>query len=439
MDALIFDGGARGHVLSEAYERSGEFKRIIIAPGNSLTAWNRNIEVIADSHCSLKDTKSMRTIARKYKPDLVDVAQDDALNTGIADILRNDGFTVFGPGKNEARIESDKLWSRDFMKRHMIPIPHYRAFHSTAAAIKYSESHFDFHSGTLYVKATKLCAGKGAVKATNITEAEQAIKFMQTLGDAGRVFLIENALTGSGAEEFSYFAISDGKTYKSFRPAQDNKTVYDNDLGPNTGGMGANSPALVCKGIEETIEREHVAKAINGMRKEGYPYTGILFFGGISIDGFPWNIEYNARHGDPEAQVVVTAVKNYAELVQACLTKSLGSASIEQDNLARVCVVGALKGYPMKQGSVKPIQIHGLEDAMQTARVFGAGVSVHDNKFYAESYGRLFSIVGEGRDVLEAREKAYNAMSRVSIIDSQGNNMFHYRKDIAHRDAARLN
>ncbi len=435
LTVLVVGSGAREHTISSTYERSSQVKRIIVAPGNDFIAYNRQKEVVTDKNCDLKDPESTLEIARKYKPDLVDVAQDDALAAGTVDLLQKNGFQTFGPTKVVAMIESDKRWSREFMRRHKIPHPNFRYFDSDEDGINSVRELYNREPGKLvYVKASGLAGGKGALRSVNLDQAIRNVRRMKDFPNgAGDIFLVEDGLVG---EEFSYYAISDGRTYRIFKSAQDNKTVFDFDEGNQTGGMGAISPAMVTNPITEEIEEELITKAINGMGEEGLPYIGILYLGGIVVNGRPYNIEYNARWGDPECQVVLPALQNdYVDLVSATLEGRLDQIQVQQDGKTRVCIVGASRGYPNDYSTVKGKRIYGLEEAMKMdgVYVFGAGVTVRDERFYADG-GRLFSIVAEGKDILEAKQKAYEAMAHVFI---EGNNL-HYRTDTGWRDIERF-
>lgn len=432
---LIIGSGAREHAISRAYEKSPQVERIIIAPGNDFIRYNRQKEVVIEKECSLKDPTSLLRVAEKYQPDLVDVAQDDALASGAVDILQENGFLAFGPTKQAARIEWDKRWSREFMQRHHIPCPNFRYFDSETEGMRYVMGLYEKEPAKLlYVKAAGLCSGKGALKSKNIGEAIMNVKRMKDLPNkAGELFLVEEGLVG---EEFSYYAISDGKTYHSFKSAQDNKTALNFDEGPQTGGMGAVSPARVTENLSGGIENSLISKAIEGMASDGNPYKGILYLGGVVVDGTPMNIEYNARWGDPECQVVLPSVEtDYIDIVIACLEGKLDKVEILQDDKTRVCVVGASKGYPNDYSRVKGKRIYGLEDAMEMEGItlLGAGVKVQEGKFYANG-GRIFSVVGEGRNILEAKQRAYSAISHISV---EGNNLY-YRTDIGWRDTERF-
>jgi len=435
LSIMIVGSGAREHTISNAYESSPQVNRIIIVPGNDFIGYGRQKEVITNRSCSLKDPESILELAKKYKPDIVDVAQDDALAQGAVDLLQENGFLTFGPAKNSARIEWDKRWSRDFMERHGIQQPTFKYFDDENSARSYAkELYREDPTRLVYVKATGLCAGKGALKSLSLEQTIKNIEQMKIFPErAGEVFLIEEGLVG---EEFSYYAISDGRNYHIFKSAQDNKTALNFDEGDQTGGMGAISPARVTNPIAEQIEQEMIAKAIRGMASEGNHYKGILYLGGIIVDGNPMNIEYNARWGDPECQVVLPSVEtDYVDVIMDCLEGKLNEVEIRQDNKTRVCIVGASRGYPNDYSQVRGKRIYGLEEArrMKGVEVFGAGINIQDGIFYANG-GRLFSIVGEGDNILEAKQRAYSAMAHINI---EGNNL-HYRTEIGWRDVERF-
>jgi len=428
---MIVGSGAREHVISTMYERSG-IDKIIIAPGNDLMRFNRDVEIITEPDCSLQDASSFLPIAQKHKPDFIDVAQDDALAAGTVDWLTANGYEVFGPTKAASRIEWDKAWSREFMKRHNIPHPRFQSFGKSYESYRDLNGWFQVNPGSpIFVKASGLCAGKGAFRAENVQEVIDAIEIVKAMGKAGEHFVIEDSIPG---EEFSTYAISDGKHFQVLKSAQDNKRAFNFDLGDQTGGMGAVSPAMVTQGLEDKISTEQFARAIAGLNSESASFRGVLYLGGMAYQGHVINVEFNARWGDPEAQAVLPGITtDYTAIVSACMEGRLSDLRIEQDDKTRVCVVGSSRGYPgeYKRG----MRIHGLRRAMAEPgiSVFGAAIKVEYDRFYSDG-GRLFSIVGEGRDVREARQRAYTAMAHVSVED----NNLHYRTDIAWRDVERL-
>ena len=434
---LIVGAGGRENALAEAYLDSKYVRRVIIAPGNDFIPYSLkdrypNKEIIIEKDCNLKDKDSLLNIAEFYSLDLIDVAQDDALASGLVDVLEDRGYNVFGPTKEASKIEADKIWSRLFMERHNIPSPLFGFFDNTdKVEVDIEKIYFEDRKALLYVKASGLCGGKGAIKVENIEEAYAAISQMKTFGESGKSFVIEEGIVG---EEFSVFAISDGINYKILGWAQDNKTLYDKGKGPNTGGMGCHSPALVASDIMDEIEDNLITPVINGMADEGVPFRGILYLGGMLTKDGVKVIEYNARLGDPEAQVILPGLQcDYYELVQACIKGNLNDFNLKTDDKTRVCVVGAAKGYP--DNPIKGCEITGLDDAgiMDDINIYGAGIEVRNNKLYTSS-GRVFNIVAEGKDIIDAGKKAYDAIARVDI---EGNNL-HYRNDIGGSDIDRI-
>ena len=432
---LIIGCGAREDAISKAYQENNQVGEIVVAPGNDFIPFGRE-GVSIDGNFPLTDVNSMLEIAKKHKPDLIDVAQDDALASGAVDLLREEGFKVFGPTRNAARIEWDKGWSREFMKRHDIPCPSFKEFddkYLDLATKHLQEIYCKDPKKLLYVKAAGLCGGKGALKSMNLGEALNHIGTMQKFGVAGKNFLIEEGLIG---EEFSFYVMSDGKNYVVLGSAQDHKTVFNFDEGEQTGGMGAISPAMVTASVLNEINKDLVSRTIKGMAEEGFPYEGILYVGGIVVDGKPFVIEFNARWGDPECQVVIPSLGgNYVNLVMASLEGKLAKTKFIQDDKTRVCVVGGSRGYPGDYSGVKGKRIYGIEDAlkMEGITLLSSGIKVQDGKLSTNG-GRLFSIVAEGDNVIDARERAYATISRISI---EGNNL-HYRTDIGYRDVKRF-
>lgn len=433
---MVIGPGAREHTISVAYERSPQVKKVVITPGNDFMALNRQKEVVVESGVALTDAQGFLAIAQKHKPDLIDVAQDDVLAAGTVDLLQANGFRVFGPTKAAARLEWDKRWSREFMQRHNIPTPQYRYFTSANPdpAKEYVRQWFEEHPEQgLFIKATGLIAGKGALPAPTLDEALAAIDTMSSFGSAGEEFLVEEGLVG---EEFSYYAISDGTTYRTLKSAQDNKRIYDLDQGSQTGGIGAQAPAQVTSGHEQAIEDRQIAPVVASMAEEGNPYTGIIYLGGIVTDDGINTIEYNARWGDPECQVELPGLRNdYVDLINAAIDGRLSEVELDEDDLVRLCIVGCAKGYPGDASAAQGKEIFGLDEVAQTpnVEVYGSGIKVTDGRCYVNG-GRLFGIVGSGHTVKEARDHAYAAMERISV---DGNNL-HYRTDIGRRDLERL-
>ncbi|OGD89332.1 phosphoribosylamine--glycine ligase [Candidatus Curtissbacteria bacterium RIFCSPHIGHO2_01_FULL_40_12] len=434
---LVIDGGGRGHVLVQKYLESPHIKKVFAIPGNDLMLENNGIRVKIFQSVKTTDIKKIKLICQKEKVDLVDVAQDDAVAAGLVDKLTKSGLKVLGPTQAAGQIEWDKAWARNFMKKFLIPIPQFIVCKSQAEGIKFIRRKASLIESqtnkSWFIKASGLAAGKGALFARDNQEASLNIKKMANFGKAGKTYLIEEFVEG---EEFSSFAIVNGTDFKIIGHAQDHKTVYDGDLGPNTGGMGCSSPPMVItKSIEKQIE-SIFAKTTKGLVQIKRPYLGILYLGGI-IDkgGNVIVIEFNARWGDPEAQVIVPAIKNdFYELTTQVLNGKINEIKIKKDNFYRVAVTAASRGYPKDYSKVVGKKIIGLEKILKlkNVQIFGAGVKVK-NRQYLAAGGRLFYMMAQGRNVAEARKMAYNALSRIRV---EGDNL-HYRTDIGWRDLKR--
>ena len=423
---LIIGKGAREHVISEAYEKDENVGQIIVAPGNDLIVYRRKKEVIIDGDCSLRDPNSILSIAKKYKPDLVDVASDNAIGSGSVDLLKGQGFPVFAPNKRAARLEYDKIFAKSFMRGYLIPSAHFQAFNDTNEGIAHARRIYSENPRKLmFVKAFGLCDGKGALDSLDLEEAILNIHRMSGFGESGRRFIIEDGLEG---EELSLFVISDGDSYKVISCAVDYKRLNDSDKGPQTGGMGSFSPIDLSKTSKESIDLI-LEGTFGGFKKSDIIYKGILYFGLIKTPEGLRLIEYNARWGDPEAQVVLPGISNYLEVVESCIAGNLGSVDIKSDSKSRVCVVGASKGYPNDHSKVDGKEIFGLEEIMRLpgVSVYGAGVKIMDGRFYADG-GRLFSVVGKGDNLTDAGNISYDAIERTRI-DSQN---LHFRTDVGY-------
>ncbi|MDE2025652.1 MAG: phosphoribosylamine--glycine ligase, partial [Patescibacteria group bacterium] len=322
---------------------------------------------------------------------------------------------------------------RKFMKKYEIPQPEFAVFESVDDGIAYLQNQPD---QSWFVKASGLAEGKGALPAANNAEAEERIVELQKFGDAGKTYLLEKWLKsedGSNAEEFSAFALSDGNSWQHIGFVQDHKRALDGDKGENTGGMGVSTPPLV---ITENVKKqteEIFSKTFEGMKKEGRAYKGVLYLGGILVGGKVYVVEYNARWGDPEVEVLLPGItKDYFDIVSVITQQGLHTIVITTDGKARVGVCGSAKGYPGDYSGVKGKKITGLENAKNVV-VYGAGIKKDGSNFVVNG-GRVFYVIGEGKDVLEARNKAYDALESISI---EGENLY-YRKDIGWRDVQRL-
>lgn len=414
---LVVDGGGRGAALVHKYAQSKAVGRIIAVPGNDLMEVNTKKQVQIFPNLKTTSISEILEICKKEKVDLIDVAQDNAVEAGVVDRLTKEGFNVIGPTRLVGQIEWDKAWARRFMKKYNIPHPKFKICKSQKEGIDFVKKHND----SWFVKASGLAEGKGAIPAENTKEAVGAIKQMAAFGKAGETFVIEEWLVG---EEFSMFAITDGKKFQVVGSAQDYKRLYDGDKGPNTGGIGCSTPSLI---VNKKIYKQGeliIKKTILGLASEKRPYKGVLYLGGIIVKGKVFVIEFNARWGDPEAEVLIPGIKNdLFELSMSVVRNSLKKSKIKMDGKSRVAITGSLR----PGATNKKRELFGLKKALKLkgVTVYGSRVTKDRDKYFVSS-GRLFHIVGEGKNVVEARQKAYGAMS---LLNVEGNSL-HFRTDI---------
>lgn len=437
---LVVDGGGRGAALVDKYGQSDHVGKILAVPGNDLMKIHASKSVQIYPQLKTTSIKEILKICKKEKVDLVDVAQDNAIEAGLVDLLIKNNIPTVGPTKSAGQIEWDKAWAREFGERQNIPQPKFKIYRSEKEGIDYLRNQPD---KAWFVKASYLAEGKGALPAKNNAEAIERVKEIKRFKDAGRVFLIEEWLKGDDgfAEEFSTFIFSDGRNYKIVGSAQDHKRANNFDEGENTGGMGCSTPPLILNSeLMKEIKTRILDKVILGLNAEKRPYKGVLYLGGMAVKGkgklTPYVIEFNARWGDPEAQVILPGLLNdLFEVSMAIVKGNIKNLQLQTDGKARVVVAGASKGYPGDYSMVKGKQIYGLSEAkkVEGVKIYGAGIKEEGGKYHANG-GRLFYIVGEGENVIEARRKAYEAMSLVSI---EGNNL-HFRTDIGWRDVERI-
>lgn len=423
---IVVDRGGRGSALVYKYQKNKNVGKIIAIPGNDFIKFHQKVETYPTVKTS--DVKEILKIAKEKKADLVDVAEDCAVEGGLTDLLIKNGIKAFGPTKAAGQIEWDKSWSRNFMKKIKLPIPNYKICKNQKEGIAFIKKQKE---STWFVKASGLASGKGAVFAQNNQQAESAISKMSEFGNAGKTFLIEECLEG---EEFSAFAVVSKNKFEIAGYAQDHKRVFDKDLGPNTGGMGCSSPPkVVTKKVEKQVE-DIFKKTIKGLVSIGRPYIGILYLGAIVDKNENVKIiEFNARWGSPEAEVILPSIKNdYLSLVINTINGKI--PKIKKDNYYRVVVAAASKGYPNDYSKVTGEEINGLQILLKgKTKVFGAAVKFVNSKWQADG-GRLFHVLGEGKNVAQARKIAYNALSKIKI----GSGQIHYRKDIGYRDLNRF-
>lgn len=417
MDILVIGGGGREHAIVWALAKSPKADKIYCAPGNAGIGQLAECVPIAVS-----EFDKLAAFAVEKQVGLIVVGPDDPLADGIVDAFDTTGIPVFGPRKNAAEIEGSKTFMKDLLHKYSIPTAAYAKFDDYEAALAYLRE----QGAPIVVKADGLAAGKGVTVARTIEEAEQALSdIMQSkvFGDAGSRVVIEEFLEG---QEMSILAFVDGETVKPMSAAQDHKPVYDGDLGPNTGGMGTYSPLphIQSSVIEEAIETiiKPTAKA---MVAEGRPFRGVLFAGlMITPDGKPKTIEFNARFGDPETQVVLPRLKtDLLEVFLAAVNGSLADLELEWSDEAAVCVILASGGYPASYP--KGIAISGLDNEQDGTIVFHAGTSRDADGTWRTNGGRVLGVVGLGADIASARTKAYERAEAISFEGKQN------RTDIA--------
>lgn len=429
MNILVIGSGGREHAIATAYAKSKRVKNVYVVPGNDYMIETSN-KIHVFPHIDLLAFEKILTLAKKHSVDLVDVAQDTVLANGYVDSFLSQGFPAFGPTKSASEIEWSKEWSRTFMKKYKLPIPHYEVFSSKQKAIEYITKKPE---KLRFIKASGLALGKGVIKAETKKEAIDAISSMTDFGDAGKTFLIEDGMIG---EEFSLFAICDGKRYVLTGSAQDHKTVFTGDFGPNTGGMGCNSPvSFLTKKVISEIRKTIINPFIHGMELEGRPYTGVIYLGGMMTKDGPKVVEFNARWGDPEATVILPGLQSdYVDLIEATVMQSLITTPVSFDNKVRISIAACAKGYPQNYKDVLGKTIHGLTKAKEIPgiSIFGAGMK-RKGKKYVVNGGRVFHLIAEGSTIFEARKRAYQAMSHIFI---EGNNL-QYRTDIGWREVER--
>ncbi|MDA1107769.1 MAG: phosphoribosylamine--glycine ligase [Proteobacteria bacterium] len=427
MKILVIGGGGREHALAWKIAQSPDVSKIFVAPGNAGTAREPKVENIP---VAAEDVAALVNFARDHTIDLTIIGPEAPLALGVVDAFTAAGLRCFGPTRAAAQLESSKAYAKDFLARHKIPTAAYRTFTDAAAAIAYVRA----AATPIVIKADGLAAGKGVVIAQNEAEAITAITDMLSgngMGDAGRRVVIEEFLRG---EEASFIVMVDGAHSLPLATAQDHKARDDGDRGPNTGGMGAYSPApVVTPEIHARIMREVIAPTVRGMAAEGTPYTGFLYAGlMIAPDGSLRVLEFNCRLGDPETQPILMRLRSdLAELCNAALDKRLQEMNAEWDPRAALGVVLAAGGYPgsYRSGDV----IHGLEHTPPAdSKVFHAGTRLgHLEGEVVTAGGRVLCACALGDTVGSAQRRAYELVQSIRWRD------LYYRTDIGHRAIAR--
>ena len=419
MKVLVVGGGGREHALVWKIAQSPKVTKIYCAPGNAGISKQATIVPIKAA-----DLTGLLEFALKEKIDLTIVGPEDPLTQGIVDLFESKGLFIFGANRKAAEIEGSKAFAKEMMKKYHIPTAFYEVFGNRNEAVKYVRK----QGAPIVVKADGLAAGKGVIVCKTVEEAIQSVdKIMveKLFGEAGSRVVIEEYLIG---EEASYIAFTDGRTILPMASSQDHKPVFDGDQGPNTGGMGAYSPAPVVTGeVHERIIGKILRPIIYGMGEEGRAYKGVLYAGLMIHEGHPKVLEFNARFGDPETQPVLMRMKgDIIPILEACMRGNLSRHQIEWDTRPCVCVVMVSKGYPgdYEKGKV----IRGLEEVsqMEGLFVFHAGTALKDGQIITNG-GRVLGVTGLGEDVPRAIERTYQAVKKISW---EG---VHYRTDIGQK------
>ncbi|MDE5587790.1 MAG: phosphoribosylamine--glycine ligase [Acetatifactor sp.] len=409
MKVLIVGGGGREHAIALSMKKSSRVDKLYCVPGNA------GIAQIAECEPSIGVMEFDRVIAyaKEKAVDLVFVAPDDPLVGGLVDALEEEGFRTFGPRKNAAILEGSKAFSKDLMKKYNIPTADYETFDDPQKALQYLET----AKLPIVLKADGLALGKGVLICNTLEEAQAGVKEIMLdkhFGSAGNRMVIEEFMTG---REVSVLAFVDGKTIKPMTSAQDHKRAKDGDQGLNTGGMGTFSPSPFYTEEVDTFCRKHIFQpTVDAMAAEGREFKGVIFFGLMLTPEGPRVLEYNARFGDPETQVVLCRMKNdIMDVVDACIDGNLDETDLQFEDNAAVCVVLASDGYPVAYE--KGFEIKGLEtfEGKEDYYCFHAGSKLDDRGRIVTSGGRVLGITAKGATLKEARAKAYEAAEWVSF------------------------
>jgi phosphoribosylamine--glycine ligase len=420
MKLMVIGSGGREHAIAWKLAQSTRVQDVLVVPGNAGTALEprcRNVAVSAE------DVGGLLRLAREQGVDFTVVGPEAPLSLGVVDAFVAAGLRIFGPTRSAARLESSKAFTKDFLARHHIPTAEYQVFTELDAALAY----LDQRTAPIVVKADGLAAGKGVVVATTLDEAREAVRDMlsgNALGAAGSRVVIEEFLQG---EEASFIVVAAGREYVTLATAQDHKRIFDGDRGPNTGGMGAYSPApVVTPEVHASVCREVIEPTLQGMIAEGHPFTGFLY-AGLMIDaaGRAKVLEFNTRLGDPETQPLLFRLESdLLDLLEAAVDTQLSSVQPRWSARPAIGVVMAAEGYPGKVRTGDAIS--GLEAVPAAVKVFHAGTRAQDGAVLT-SGGRVLCVVADGEKVAEAQRTAYAAVDLIRWPGAQ------HRRDIGYR------
>ncbi|HVN87663.1 MAG TPA: phosphoribosylamine--glycine ligase [Candidatus Binatia bacterium] len=419
MRILVIGSGGREHALVWKLRQSKRVEHVYCAPGNG------GISELAEcAPVAADDIPALLNFARTQRIDLSVPGPELPLTLGIVDEFERHGLKIFGPSRAAAQLEGSKAFTKELLRRCHIPTGFFGAFSDADEALRYVHE----VGAPIVVKADGLAAGKGVIICPTVAEAEEAVTEImrgRIFGEAGDRVVIEEFLEG---EEVSFMAITDGQTVLPLASSQDHKRVGDGDTGPNTGGMGAYSPApVVTAALHERIMREIMQPVVRGMRERGIVYKGVLYAGLMIHNGIPKVLEFNARFGDPECQALLVRLKSdLVDTIEAAVGGSLKDITVQWDHRASACVVLAAEGYPGHYEKGRPIR--GLDDVRQLTDVvvFHAGTAKH-NRDYVTNGGRVLGVTALGNDIAAAVAEAYGAIEQISWDG------MHYRHDIGRR------
>jgi len=419
LKVLVVGGGGREHTLAWKIAQSARVSKVFVAPGNAGTAAiAENLDVWP------ADVEGLGKAAKEKNVDLVMVGPEVPLASGIVDYFNYLGIPIFGPTRAAAQIESSKVFARQLMEKHGIRCPKGAIFSSHSEASEYLRQ----HDLPVVIKADGLAAGKGVIIADSLPEAQKAlddIMVAKIFGSAGHGVIIDEYLSGP---EVSLIGFTDGKTVSPMMPACDYKKVGDNDQGPNTGGMGSYSPpGLFSRQMAKDVARGILLPAVKALAKAGMPYKGVLYAGLMIVKGEPVVLEFNARFGDPETQVILPLLKtDLVDIILAVIHGKLAETRIEWRHRACVGVVMSSGGYP---GSFKTgLPVKGIDSVDKDVLVFHAGTKLGNDGVVYTDGGRVLTVVGVGKNMAEARENVYRNIDRIHFDGC------YYRKDIALRE-----
>ena len=410
MNILIVGSGGREHAIAWSVAKSPKADKIYCAPGNAgISQYAECVNIGAMEFEKLAD------FAQEHSIDLTIIGMDDPLVGGVVDVFEERGLKVFGPRKNAAILEGSKAFSKDLMKKYNIPTAGYENFEDSEKALEYLRTQAKF---PVVLKADGLALGKGVLICNDLAEAEAGVKEImedKKFGSAGNTMYIEEFMTG---REVSVLSFVDGKTIRTMTSAQDHKRAMDGDQGLNTGGMGTFSPSpFYTEEVDEFCRKYIYQPTVDAMAAEGRPFVGIIFFGLMLTPDGPKVLEYNARFGDPEAQVVLPRMKtDILEVMEACVNGTLDQTELEFEDNAAVCVVLASEGYPVKYE--KGIPMSGFEkfEDKEGYYCFHAGTKLENGQIVTNG-GRVVGITAKGKDLKEARKNAYEATEWIQFAN----------------------